>query len=656
MLVTVIGLMVAAVTQVCQFTESRSCIAAPDYVIAASPTIPIALLAYATFILVLGTLRSYYMRGLENEIRTYLSAPISSLGDLMPASYMGVVQEVASFKRGRFLYRLMVYLMLFIIILIFGGYTSYVAIHVSLVYQILMLAVYGGIAILFVWQVALASVSGRTFFKRAARDFLNNRPGTALPQIRTGEALSAPRDGRTLLAYLIFPRPEDWVKWLISPGVFVVVAWSSNDLSRWPTFVGLWLVLEYLIYEARYQWNDVRGVDEDSSHSARRERLRLPSGPADRTRRNILISLAVAAGRLIVALVVGEALGLLRPVLVLTTLVLSIAIVYEGLRSLRPSSTPARPTPAVLAIWCLVGLGYGIRAGLGLIVGGLSATSSLMWIGVSCFVLFGIMFVLLTWVLEAVSCCYVRQSDEIWRIKRTTRLKPHLMALLRYVPIQPGEPDHSDFGDEEDGSSRPVLIERGRVWTPWNLALVASAALGAVLGVGLAHVTPGYLPTAIVTAVSVVAAALLTYCRSQQARIMTAGITAVVLVSAISPFGRWPLDSLAAGPWLMISALYVVFRGSSYRDLKEFGPNLLRAVSSLRVARKLGPMLLHVVIGDRAWFAAGFSGRGRALKGGDVVVPHQAASSALGPADTGGTGSGMEPNRSRDGRATRRPR
>jgi hypothetical protein len=631
-LVTLIGLMAAAVTQTCEFSSSKTCIAAPDYLLAISPMIPIALLAYAIYILVVGTLRTYYMRGLENEIRNHIWSPIASLGDLMPASYMGIVQEVTSLRRGRVAYRLIAALMFVSVILIFGGYTTYAAFHVKPSYQIAMAVAYGGIAILFVWQVTQASMGGRTFFKRAAEDFLNNKP--LLPTVSAPGDSSVPRQGRPLVYYLIFPRPEDWIKWLIAPGVFLVVAWAFNELSRWRVFIELWLILEYLIYEARYQWNDARGVDEDAFHSEHQARRRLPGGPADRTRRNVLISLAVASARLVVALAVGEALGLLRPVLVLMALVLSIAIVYETLRSQRPSSTALHPTPTVVAIWCIVGLGYGVRAGLGLIAGGLSVMNPLTWIGISCFVLFGVMFVLLTWVLEAASCCYCGEGDGIWRAKARVPLKPHLMGLLRYVPIDLGEQVNAAYSAKEDGSRRAILGKRGRVRTPWNLALVVSAALGGALGAGLAQAAHSYPSGAIAVSLSLVAAGLLACCKSQHARFVISGMAAVVLAGTISPFTHWPYGLFAAGPWLAIAFSYSVFRGSSYRDLKEFGPNLLEAISSVRIVLKVAPSLLHVVIGDRAWLAAGFASSSQDSEASDVTMgPHAATivASADGP-------------------------
>ena len=277
--VTLIGLMAAAVTQTCEFSRSKSCVAAPDFILAAAPLIPVALLAYAAMLGVAATLRSYYMRGLEDEIRENVSVPITSLGDIMSMSYIGIATEVMSLRRGRLPFRLLSNLVLMVVIIVFGGFTAYVGFHVGRAEQIVMTIAYTGIAILLVWQVSQSTIGGRAFFERAAQDFLNNRVGTALPRVHSGSIFKPPRQKPSLISYLIFPRPEDWIKWLIAPGVFLAAAWSSDSLTRWPTFLALWLILEYLIYAARYQWNDVRGAEEDPLHGERSARRRLPVGP-----------------------------------------------------------------------------------------------------------------------------------------------------------------------------------------------------------------------------------------------------------------------------------------------------------------------------------------------------------------------------------------
>ncbi len=346
-------------------------------------------------------------------------------------------------------------------------------------------------------------------------------------------------------------------------------------------------------------------------HGERRARRRLPAdfGDKDITRRNILISLTVALGRLIIAVVVGEELGLAIFVLLLMLLVFSIAVVYEILRSRPSSSTPTRSSSTVVAIWCIVGLGYGVRAGLGIIVGGFPISNILTWIGVLCFIAFGIMFVLLTWVLEAASFYYRKESDRTWWAKEKAVLKPHLTALLPYVPIVSKGRGRDAYSDEEDGTGQRILRDNNRVLTPWNLALAVSVALGGARGVGLAPApNPGYWPEAIAALVSLAAAWLLAYCNSQPTRLMVAIGGAAALLGIDSVLGLWPFDLLGAAPWLAITSLYVIFRGSSYKDLKEVWRNLIDPIKSVwHILLKSGFRLLRIIIGDSASRAAGLT-------------------------------------------------
>ena len=116
--IALIGLMAAAVTQTCQFSMSKSCIHTPDYVLAVTPLIPVALAAYAAVLGATAALRSYYMRGLESEIRRYAPDPIAELGELRPASYIGLSMEAVSLRRGRVAFRLLNYLIFVVVIII----------------------------------------------------------------------------------------------------------------------------------------------------------------------------------------------------------------------------------------------------------------------------------------------------------------------------------------------------------------------------------------------------------------------------------------------------------------------------------------------------------------------------------------------------------
>ena len=359
--VTLIGLMAAAVTQTCEFSGSTSCVKVPGYVLAGSPLIPAAVLAYFTMISITATLRSYYLRGLEYEIRKHASIPITSLGEVRPVSYVGITIEATSLRHGLFSFRLLANLVFLVVIIVFGGFTAYIGFHVGLPEQIAMSVVYGCIAILLIWVVTQGTLRGRPLFIRSAQRYLVHSTDISLPRIRTIIPVRQSRRERSLISYLILPRPNDLIKWLIAPGVFLATAISFGHLGSWPTFVALWLILEYLIYNARYQWNDVRGIREDRSHAEQRARGRLPVGSGPGTlRRNVMISTGVAAARLVAAVALGNALGLVRPTVTMIALVFAIAIAYEILRSVSPPSNPEQLTPVAVSVWCLVGLGYGV--------------------------------------------------------------------------------------------------------------------------------------------------------------------------------------------------------------------------------------------------------------------------------------------------------
>ena len=143
--------------------------------------------------------------------------------------------------------------------------------------------------------------------------------------------------GRALAAYLALPRPDAWAKVLIAPACFVLAATSTGRLEDWKRFGVLWLVLEFLIYPARYQWNDIRGIDTDLRHAERGTRSRLPVGTtAEARRRSIRLSGLTAAARVLAALFIGALAGLTRQVLVLALAVFVAAAAYEFLRASRP--------------------------------------------------------------------------------------------------------------------------------------------------------------------------------------------------------------------------------------------------------------------------------------------------------------------------------
>lgn len=381
-----------------------------------------------------------------------------------------------------------------------------------------------------------------------------------------------------LTAYLLVPRRDAWGKALMAPACFVAAACSTGHFGGWARFTVLWLVLELLIYQARYQWNDIAGVDADQQHPEAGARSRLPVGSTPQARRrSIGLSWLTAVARVLAALLVGWLTGLTGQVLVLAGAVFAIAGSYEWLRASRNRHwTSGR----VVAVWLAVGLGYLVRGGLGLSLGGLAWGSAAMIATLVCLGAFGIMFVLLTWALEATSYC-AADGDGRWHARPELAVKPHLAALLRHV----GEP--LDTGGLPPGSGRycggdRVLRGGSRLSAPWNLALLAASASGGVSGAALArpHAAGGAAAVAwiVAAAADLAGGVVLARRRSTRGRWAVAAGGFLVVVAA-GLVARPGLPVLAGLPWLVVAGLYCTFCGWSYRDLVAARPAQVRSAA-----------------------------------------------------------------------------
>lgn len=406
-------------------------------------------------------------------------------------------------------------------------------------------------------------------------------------------------EDRSLLSYLLLPRPEDVVKWVIAPTIFAITAWSIGTWTNAAEFVVLWLILEYFVYMARYQWNDIVGLDEDLGHAESESRRRLPAGSnARENRRNVIASSVVIVVRVSAALLVGWAVGLLAEVGLLLLVVGAIAVVYE---SLRARQTPARAFEVrltVILIWVLVGLGYAVRADLGFIAAGIDPFGGTVLIGTVYFIASGVMFILMNWILDATSYCRV-DSDGTWYFVESLTRKPHLGALLRFAGITPAPvaaaPDAAALaGPVEDrdhstayGGNKKIIAKRsGRPFeAPWNVAMCVSATAGAFLGLELAAPVEREVGAyAVAAVVSLVGSGALVLLAVGVAQLVALVVAAVALISiGVVALAAHPV--VVVVPWLATAALYVQYRASSYRDLKKFPqPIIAGGVTALRAA------------------------------------------------------------------------
>lgn len=214
--------------------------------------------------------------------------------------------------------------------------------------------------------------------------------------------------------YFFYPRIAD-----IQKNIFIVLGFLLGYIVTWmmdksepigayaERFIYVWFILDFLVYQARYLWNDIRGVSNDQSHPEKEKRKRLPNEPFG-VKTAIVLSLGVIVFRISAAFVLACLYGgeMKNVMIFCILLVIFISILYEYAKHKEYSS----------AVFGLVSLGYPIRFAFGYwgaFPSFLKEYGNLQYILILILVLlatmkFGTVFVTLTWVLESV---HLKQKD-----------------------------------------------------------------------------------------------------------------------------------------------------------------------------------------------------------------------------------------------------
>jgi hypothetical protein len=424
---------------------------------------------------------------------------------------------------------------------------------------------------------------------------------TYLPETEAAwsEVTASPSPRRSILSYLLMPRPKDLIKGVILPlafgvGVLVVGGTSREQMLR---MLLVWAALELLVYPARYQWNDVRGFVADQQHPAARDRGRLP-GPLNRARERVLASSAIAIVRL------GTAAGLVLALpglhlggalAAVTTAVFGVAVVYEALRvraTGRTGRIPPPLRPALVALWLVVGAGYAVRG-----VTGLALAVDLIkrpLLGAAAVVTlwsFGVAFVTARWALEALAFARLEGRRLVWNA-RTAQAREHSLALVRWLPTEIPAQDlpHVAGGQAADW---PALHGRTRALAPWNVAMLLAGTFAALTGRLLTGPTPASAALVAAASGAVTTAAVLGAPRQWGLAVLlgTAALTGVFFASGADH------PAVAVLPWVAVLGAHVVCARQSLRSMGR----PLRHVDRL-LGAVLEPVS-RVVVGRATWAA-----------------------------------------------------
>jgi hypothetical protein len=389
------------------------------------------------------------------------------------------------------------------------------------------------------------------------------------------------RSERGIVSYLLLPRPGDLFKAAIIPIAFAVGCLISGevDASKVLRALVVWIVIEPLLYQARYQFNDVRGFVADQRHPHAAQRGRLP-GPASRGRTHIAFSLFVACGRIVVAAGITVACSSLQVAAVVIPAgicVYAVAAAYEWLRGRATGHShdvPPKIRPSLVALWIVAGGGYAVRGMTGLVLGtdlhgdaGIWLASTLaMWA-------LGVCFVTARWSLESMPFATVCQSRVRWAAK-PEQAREHTLGLVRWLPATIDERDL--FGGTDPAHWR-ALHPRTPLLAPWNLAAIVAGAAALVAGGSIAGATT-VLGVVIAAAAGAVCAGVITQMSRHRA-------PAVVCAAALLAAAYLVLDSPralpAASAWTAALAAYAFFTS---RSLAMLG-HPLRGLLSPRSAR-----------------------------------------------------------------------
>ncbi|MFC3965790.1 hypothetical protein [Nocardia jiangsuensis] len=510
-------------------------ISLPDPVAAATPLIPLSFFCLLQILGSEATIRSFYLRALEREIRRTASVtiPLAEYPPLRPMMYRELIDEARSLSRGAKRLRVITYIVFFSVTFVFIGLVAYMARDFNGALKAAMLAVYGPAIVLLYLEAVQATVKGRQYFESVVNsaDLRLHESLRPPPSPPSGSLLRQPG----LIAYLILPRPNDLPKGLFFPvGVMVLVTLRPEIAGQsffWQRVLILWFILEFLIYQGRYQINDVRGIKEDAVSPGAVQRRRIPTASLDpSTAVKVVLFTVLVRFALSVILCGLSFISFFHHVLPMIIGVWLIAALYEFFRGQERKrfeastsiSIPPKSTMLAVVVTVLVGLGYPVRMLLGVFLpptngegqdvpwewkwpwnseyvwtdGGINPIAlepQVSWQLIATLFaysyLLGIIFVSMTWCLEGGS--YVTRSagplsfstviaGATYYYDRKIFKKPHLPLMTGQL-ICDFSLQSTPFGTPVDGRTVKWLLRGSKRRGVWNLAIFPCSVLAVVL-------------------------------------------------------------------------------------------------------------------------------------------------------------------------------
>ncbi len=555
--------------------------------------VPLLISSYSVVQIARTVLRSAYARRTERAIAQLLNKEYGAIDEVdgYPATpfFETVTVQLESLKRGDTALRKLMITMWIAVATTLLGICLFVLARMDSVLSIVLFSM-----VYLSTIIPMTTLISRTIAKTA----LTKRVMQGALQEINGNAESAKtKSNRSLLSYILIPRPNDFVIKALglhatSTGFGIAVSLNQESSAK-ALSAGLTVLLcfEFLMYQARYMVNDWAGKASDDSHPARSLRGRIPI-----MKKEILGErrYAIRASLIWTGIVLKIGLGLGLPFFMLDKRSESLglfacslgiwilALVYEWLR--KRTADGARIASQSRAVFACVGVSYGLRAALGLWFGSQGQASAL-FISVIfiAFYLMGVAIVMMGWVLEATS--FILATDDLPALV-DTRLsaKAHIVYLGRLACLFR---DASDLDRATRNSAEATrfnetpLKNRSVVPQPWDRAIVGAIGVAMVLGPAVARGVPFDIsaldlfafPFGIVVGLVTVGWPVEL---QKHFEILLVGLSLAALVVIQFPSERW-MSFWAPIPTIAVLATYHSTRMMSYEKAQSL-PSLLAAL------------------------------------------------------------------------------
>jgi hypothetical protein len=582
------------------------------------PLVPLAVLAQFGSLANVHTIRSYYTRAVEEQLQMLASSPEIRYRDSAPIrlpNFSQLVDRMVSQRRGRgFLrYQFLVLVMYLTIGVLFIGVTIWCLFLTRPLWFRIAMGLFYALSLAVLIRVLWAgTVGGHALWKDLTRHYSG--------QSTEEQELRRHRQGRSLSSYLLLPRPGE----LLVKGGIIPLAWALSSLATgefrikhvWQVIL-LTLIFEVVFYQARYVINDLHGLRIDSRYSKFKKQIRFPQ-PARRI--DVQISILTVAGRVILAILLAASLldpRLQQAIVVAGGAVFLHSAAYELLRHKvspnKPGHDLLRMTIGRMSILTLVGVGYAIRACLGLFLGDDGNTDWLL-LGYAALMMtaLGSMFVAMTWAIDGITQVVPHDARDATRLlamslgsserpssfserplthryRKSLEEMSHIAPLLQQAELldkrsgvirATSAPAPANNEDDLLRTRRSLEQISGLTW--WNTMLVIAAVLAGLTGVRLAgsHHVGSMLTSG---AIGLIGGALIVIAYGGDRRLFKrwgmlstpsqARALAPLLIFAIGLTlvgGNVPPqpDWLAGIPFAVVGGVYLFFRHASLQDIQ----------------------------------------------------------------------------------------